>query len=419
MRLWIVNNYSIPPRFGGLVRHYYFSKFLRERGHDVRIITGSQIHNTDKNFADPGKLMKEMVIDGVPYTYVNTMSYTKNNHRRVINILQFTFRCVKVMKQIYDSGEHPDVILASSPLPTSAKTALSFAHKRGIPFVFEVRDLWPQSLVEYGHLEKRPYLKPVVSVLYHLEHALYRDADANVFTMAGGADYIRDRGWDDVDLAKVYQVNNGVDLDEFHTNLKKVHYDDPDLDDPNTFKIVYMGSIRPTYSLDLILDVAKSLIRELPQVRFYMYGGGTEVERLRKRCADEAITNMNIKGRVQKEEIPSILVRADLTLLQNRAVPLLKYGSSNNKLFEYLAAGVPILSTVRSRYSLIKDRHCGIETPNQSMEAIRASIREALSWSEVERAEIKENAQQVAREYDYRALSIKLEGILDHLIQRR
>lgn len=419
MRLWIVNNYSIPPRFGGLVRHYYFSKFLRERGHDVRIITGSQIHNTDKNFADPGKLIKEMVIDGVPYTYVNTMSYTKNNHRRVINILQFTERCVKAMQQIYDTGERPDVILASSPLPTSAKSALRFAKRHQIPFVFEIRDLWPQSLVEYSHLEKRPYLKPIISVLYRLEHALYRDADANIFTMAGGADYIRDRGWDDIDLATVHQVNNGVDLEEFQTNLKNVHYDDPDLDDPTTFKIIYMGSIRPTYSLDLILDVAKSLMSELPQVRFYLYGGGTEVERLRQRCAEEHITNTKIKGRVQKEEIPSILVRADLNLLQNRAVPLLKYGSSNNKLFEYLAAGVPILSTVRSRYSLIHDRHCGIETPDQSIEAIRASIREALAWTDEERASIQQNAQTVAAEYDYRALSVRLEGILENLIQTR
>lgn len=417
MRIWIVNNYSMPPSLGGLVRHHYFSSFLRERGHEVRIITGSQVHNTKINFSEPGKLYIEKEIDGVPYTYVRTVSYTRNNYRRIINMQEFTSRCTRVMEKLYQAGERPDIIIGSSPIPMSASRVMGFAKKKKIPFVFEVRDLWPLTLVEYGKLEKKFYTHPMIQYLYRMEHKLYAGADANIFTMHGGAEYIRDQKWmDDVDLTNIYQVNNGVDLKEFHHNLTHVHYEDPDLDDQATFKVVYMGSIRPAYNLDMILDVAKALREELPQVRFYFYGGGTELERLRDRCLREKITNAKFKGRVKKEEIPSILTRSNLNLLHNRSVSLLRYGTSNNKLFEYLAAGIPILSTANSNYSLVREHFCGLECDNQSIESIKENIHKASQWDRETRKQIFENTQNLVQEYSYRALSIKLEKILEGVL---
>lgn len=412
MRLWIVNNYSVPPKLGGLVRHFYFSKFLMQMGHEVRIITGSQIHNTSTNFAEPGQLMTEKVMDGVPYTFVNTISYNKNNHRRILNMAQFSRRARTVMQRLLASGERPDVILASSPQPISARSALGFAKKEGIPFVFEVRDLWPQSIVDYGYVDHKPYLKPAIQMLYRLEHQLYRDSDACIFTMRGAADYVRDRGWNDVDLENLYHVNNGVDLAEFDQNLAEVHYADPDLDDPQTFKIVYMGSIRPIYRLDQILDAAKEIYASLPHVRFYLYGGGIELERLQARVRNEGIQNVVFKGRVSRTEIPSIVARADVNLIHYRLVDLVQYGTSNNKLFEYFAAGKPVFSTVKSAHSLITLHHCGVETADQEPDTLIRALREAMTWSPEERAEMGKNARRVVEDYDYAALTKKLEKIL-------
>lgn len=419
MRIWIVNNYAIPPRFGGLVRHYYFSKYLRAKGHEVRILTSSQVHNTTYNFVEPGQLMKEVCFDSVPYVYVRTSAYTKNDARRIINMMQFSLRCKRAMEQLYQAGEHPDVIYASSPLPMSSKSAMTFAKKHGIPFLFEVRDLWPQSLVEYGHLQHKIYLKPVIAALYHLEHALYAGADRILFTMEGGSDYIYDKGWDDVDLTKCVHVNNGVDLDEFAHNLDTVHYEDKDLDDPHTFKVIYMGSIRPTYGLDRILEVAKRCKNEMQDVRFYFYGGGTELDRLRHRVQDEAITNVSFKGKVKKQEIPSILTRADVTLAHNRRMPITKYGTSNNKFFEYLASGATILSTVKSNHSLIRQYHLGVETEDQDVETILNAISRLRAMPEAERKATKERAETLAKNFDYRRLTDDLEKILIEMAGNR
>lgn len=418
MRIWIINNYAIPPRFGGLVRHYYFSKFLAQAGHAVRIFTGSQIHNTPHNIADPGKLVKEVDMDGVPYTYVHVMGYAKNNYRRAINILQFPIRTVRAMERFYRAGERPDVIYASSPIPTAGERALAFAKKHAIPFVFEVRDLWPESLVDYGNLQKKIWARPILAALYRLEHYLYKKSDRLLFTMAGGGDYIRDKGWRDVDLTKIHQINNGLDLTEFRENLAHFHYQDADLDDPKTYKILYMGSIRSIYELDKILDAAKLVQEAMPEVRFYFFGQGTELGRLKKRLVEEGIRNASFKGPVPKEMIPSILVRGDLSLLHHRLVHLLHYGTSNNKLFEYLAAGRPILSTVKSAYSLVADHGLGLEVEDQEPETILEGIRKLRALSREEIADIKRRSQALVEKYDYQSLSRDLEAVFQDLLRK-
>ena len=75
MKIWIINHYAIPPSMGGLVRHYYFSKYLQEKGHEVKIFTSSKIHNTNINIIQDKKLFKEQEIDGIKYTFVKNSYY--------------------------------------------------------------------------------------------------------------------------------------------------------------------------------------------------------------------------------------------------------------------------------------------------------------------------------------------------------
>ena len=92
MRVWIINHYAIPPSMGGLVRHYYFSRYLRKMGHDVRIMTASEIHNTDINMIRDGSLYREEMMDGVPYTFLKTRDYSGNGLSRIYNMLEFPVR---------------------------------------------------------------------------------------------------------------------------------------------------------------------------------------------------------------------------------------------------------------------------------------------------------------------------------------
>ncbi len=215
MNVWIVNHYAIPPSMGGLVRHYYFSKYLQKKGHSVKIFTSSKIHNTDINMIRDKSLYREEMEDGVEYTFVRSRDYKGNGMDRVINMMDLPFKTWKAMKRFYKK-EKPDVIYTSSPDLFVALFALLFGRKHKIPVVVEVRDLWPESIVEYNGMSR---MNPIIQVLYQLEKWIYVHADQLIFTMPGGKEYICDKGWTKkVNINKVNHVNNGVDLAELQSD---------------------------------------------------------------------------------------------------------------------------------------------------------------------------------------------------------
>ena len=109
MNVWIVNHYAIPPSMGGLVRHYYFSKYLQKNGHTVKIFTSSKIHNTDINMIRDKSLYKEEIVDGIEYTFVKSRDYRGNGLQRILNMVELPFQMWKTMK-LFFKKEKPDVI---------------------------------------------------------------------------------------------------------------------------------------------------------------------------------------------------------------------------------------------------------------------------------------------------------------------
>ena len=415
MNIWIINNYSTPPSYGGIVRHYYFSKYLTKMGHNVRIITSSQIHNTQVNMTESNQLITEKKMDDVNYTFVRTLSYQKNNWRRIYNMVEFSINCVRVMKKLLKTGENPDIIYTSSPSPFCCYTAMRFAKKRNIPTVFEVRDLWPLSITEYNQSISENNL--AIKVLYAMEKQLYKKADRIIFTMAGGKDYIRDKGWENqISIDKITQVNNGIDLAGFQRNLRHHKLNDPELLEQKKFKIIFTGSIRSAYKLNIILEVAKLCQAKLPFIKFLIYGDGTEKDMLIKLCKENNISNVSFKRRVEKKYIPFILSNANLTLLHSKNVDINKYGMSQNKLFEYLAAAKPVLVTVKSRYSLVEEYNCGIQCQDQEPETIFNAIQSLVKLPADEYEEMSNRAHNVAQEYDYPILTEKLLAIFNELL---
>lgn len=167
----------------GWCRHYYFSKFLRERGHQVRIFTASEIHNTNINMIRDGALYREETMDGVPYTFLKTRDYSGNGLSRIINMLEFPLRIQQAVNRFAKVGERPDVIYTSAPTIFAAASAVIAAKRLKVPCVVEVRDIWPESIVEYKGMSRK---NPVILALYALEKWLYKNADRLIFTMEGG-----------------------------------------------------------------------------------------------------------------------------------------------------------------------------------------------------------------------------------------
>lgn len=406
MKIWIINHYAIPPSMGGLVRHYYFSKYLREKGHDVKIFTSSKIHNTDINMIQDNHLYLEKYMDGVPYTFVKTSDYKGNGIERIINMLQFPIRTWRVCKKF----EKPDVIYTSSPDLFTAFSSVIMAKVLGVKRVVEIRDLWPESIVEYNGMSKK---NPVIQILYQVEKWLYRNADELIFTMAGGKKYLKDKRWTrGINPKKIHHINNGVDLEEFEYNKEHFQIQDEDLNNQNIFKIIYAGSIRKVNNLELVVKTAEKIKDMNPEIKFLIWGDGTEKELLEKRVKELNLNNIVFKGKVEKRYIPYILSKADVNLMQGNFVDLFRYGCSPNKLFDYFAAGRPILSTIESYHDLVRYYKAGMVKATNDDEEVKKMILELFQTPKEERENMGNNAIKCAENYSYEKLTKNLEKIL-------
>lgn len=211
--------------------------------------------------------------------------------------------------------------------------------------------------------------KPVGESAYPGEHWIYKKADALIFTKEGDTDYLKEKGWTteqggDIPLAKCHYINNGVDLRSYEKRIKTEVFVDPDVNDGTKFNVVYAGTIRPVNHVGNLLDAAKEIGKRpgYEDVRFLIFGDGMELPELRIRVEKENLDNVKLKGFVDRKYIPYILSKSSVNML-NYAQDQYNWsrGNSSNKLFEYMASGKPIISTVRMGYSLIRRYGCGAE----------------------------------------------------------
>ncbi|KSV57490.1 glycosyltransferase family 4 protein [Acetivibrio ethanolgignens] len=406
MKVWIINHYAIPPSLGGLVRHYYFSKYLQEKGHEVKIFTASKIHNTDVNMITDNKSYIEKDMDGVIYAFVRTSDYKGNGIDRIINMLQFPIRIWSVCRKF----EKPDVIYTSSPSPLTAVSAVIMAKVLKVKKVVEIRDLWPESIVEYNEISRR---NPIIQILYQLEKWLYKNADELIFTMEGGKKYIKERGWaKEINPQKIYHINNGVDLEEFEYSREHFQIEDEDLENEDIFKVVYAGSIRKVNNLEILIESARLLKQEKSNIKFLIWGDGNEKQELEKQCNKLKLKNIVFKGKVEKKYIPYIVSKADVNFMHGKYTGIMRFGCSSNKLFDYLAAGKTILTDINPSYNLVEKYHCGVTIEGDEPEKIVEKLLELEKERVFLQEKYENNAKELSKKYDFKLLTNKLEEIL-------
>ena len=407
MNIWLINHYAVPPKYYPLARQTYFAKYLMAMGHTVTIFAASSVHNSTMNLITDGRKWREETVDGVHYVYIKCCDYQGSGLKRIYNICEFAWKLPGVCKRF----SKPDAIVATSVPPTSCAMGVHLGRKWGCKTVAEIADLWPESIVAFGIAG--PY-NPAVIALRRLEKWIYKKADAVVFTMEGAYDYIVEQGWEkEIPRSKVHHINNGVDLELFDYNKEHFRVEDPDLDDPNIFKVVYTGSVRRVNNLGLLLDAAKCV--KDPRVKLLIWGDGDEREALEQRVRDEKIANVAFKGKVEKKYVPSIVSRSDLNLVHWEQAPLLKYGVSYNKLFDYMAAGRPIFSTVRPGYSIWEKYDCGRDTEDTRSEPLARELEKMAGLPPEELSRLGENARKGARDYDFRVLTQKLLNVIGEI----
>lgn len=421
MNIWLMNHYASSMYRDKAGRHYWFAKKLEKEGHNVTVFCATTFLNNSENI-DTGKskyLIKDA--DGTPFVFVKTSRYKGNGIDRVKNMVTFFLNLIPSAKKVAKANGKPDVIVASSVHPLTMVAGVLLAKKLKRPCICEIRDLWPEAIFSFGKSKEKSLLG---RILVKGEHWIYKKADALIFTKEGDTDYLKEKGWTtaqggDIDLAKCHYINNGVDLAAYTLQITSEVLQDEDLSDTENFNIVYTGTVRPVNNVGNLLDCAK-ILKNIPgyeKVRFLIFGDGSELEALRKRAADENLDNVKLKGFIARKYMPYILSKSSVNVLNySQNEYNWTRGNSSNKLFEYMASGKPVISTVKMGYSIINKYGCGIELEECSPECLAKAIMRFYDMSSEEYTQMGINAYNGAKDFDFDVLTKKLLAVIEEVV---
>ena len=404
-------------------RHYWFAKQLKEKGYDVTVFCSTTLVSGEEllNTGNEKLIVKEA--DGIPFVFVKTIPAQGNGIKRVENMGLFYKNLFPATKAYAKEHGKPDVIVASSVHPLTMVAGIQIARKMKIPCICEIRDLWPEAIFSFGKTTEKSLIG---RVLIKGEHWIYKRANALIFTKEGDTDYLKERRWTtaqggDIDLGKCHYINNGVDIAACEERSQTMQLDDVDLNDDSKFNVTYVGTIRPVNNVGNLLDTAKLLNDKggYDDVQFLIYGDGSQLAELQERVKNEHLDNVKMKGFVNRQYVPYILSKSSINML-NYAQNQYNWtrGNSSNKLFEYMASGKPIISTVHMGYSIIKRYNCGVELDEDTPEALAKEIMRFHDMKPEERDQIGKNAREGANDFDFSVLTEKLIKVIESVAFR-
>lgn len=418
-KIWIMNHYASEMFRDKAGRHFWFARKLKEKGYNPRVFCANTYHNKAESIPiEKGKYIEKWDED-IPYTFVRTSASIGNGIGRIRNMFLFYFNLFPTAKQIAKQYGKPDLILASSVHPLTLVAGIQIAKKLQIPCICEIRDLWPEAIFSFGRAREKSVLG---KILIAGEHWIYKKADALIFTKEGDTDYLKERKWTieqggDIPLSKCHYINNGVNIEEFERSIIDDRVYDSDLEN-GKFHVVYAGILRPVNDVGKILDCAK-ILEEDEDIQFLIYGSGSQFEMLKNRVEQEHLYNVKMKGFIDRKYIPFVLNHSSINLLNySQSKYNWNRGNSSNKLFEYMASGKPIISTVKMGYDLIERYHCGFSLEEDSAECLANTILKIKNMNQLEYKKMCVAAKSSAKYFDFNVLVKSLSDIIDENLEK-
>jgi len=406
-RLWLFNHYAqkLSER-GGLARHHALSEHLASNGWGVTIIAASTEHPSGrKRFSDflKPRLENEESCD---FFWIPSVEYNGNGWRRMANMALFSVRCL--LPGTFRHLQKPDVILGSSPHPIAAAIGALYAKKHRVPFVYEIRDLWPEVLVAMKRLRRDSI---VAKLLYRLERSLVENADLVVTLAPNTSAYMERRR---LNCRKLIWLSNGVDVDRFDPAPPKK---------AGTFTLMYFGAHGGANGLDTVVRAMKLLEDDPPvgpsPVRLRLVGDGPNKSKLEALANELGLKNIVFEPSIPKTDIPRLASQADAFVFSLIDAPMFEFGISPNKLFEYMAAARPILLSCRASGDPVTASQSGLVIPPESPTALADAIRTLLALPQEERFAMGQRARAYSsRHFSLKSIASALDRELGTLIAR-
>ena len=390
MRVLLLTQWFDPePTFKGLV----FARELVRQGFEVEVVTGFPNYPGGELY--PGykiRLIKRELIDGVQVTRVPL--YPSHGQSAVGRVMNYVSFAAAALAYGVFGAKRPDVIYAYHPPLTVGMAASLIRLFRRVPVVYDIQDMWPDTLRATGMISNHRLL----GVVGGFCKMVYRAVDHIVVLSPGFKPLLIDRGVPEKKIDVIYNwcdeasmVNPAGDLPQ-------------DFPGSETYNIVFAGNMGKAQALDAVLDAAEIVQNKTDRISFVFIGGGVEVDRLKELAKVKALNNVVFLQAVPMAEIGGVLSKADALLVHLRKDPLFII-TIPSKIQAYMAVGKPLLMAVDGDAAdLVKAADCGVLAESENPEAIAGAALKLFAKSSAER----EAMAKRSREYYQSNLSLRV-----------
>ena len=394
MRILLVGDTYPPERAAAAVRASELAERWKRQGHAVTVVTGNPHYPEGRIFPGyPNGLLRRDEVNGVPLQRVFTVPYARSAiARRIVNQILFAF-----LPALLDRAGEADVVVATSPPLTIGVAGWLMARRRGVPLVFDVRDLYPASAVAAGVLESGP----VLSAFEALERFVYARAARIVTATEGLARAIVDGG---VPAARVSPIPNGANTERFRPAPRdpalRARYGIP----ADVFLAGYVGLMGRMHGAEVIVEAA-ALLRDDPRIHFLLVGEGADRARMQARAAEAELSNVTFGASVPAGEVPALLNACDAGVATLAATPLTR-GSLPVKVFEQMACALPVVLAGEGECEeILRGAGVGLTVPPGDAAALSRAVRALADDPAGARAMGEKGRAIVEARYDRRRLA--------------
>lgn len=412
MKILYISQYYPPEMCAPAVRVAELSRAWAKRGHDVTVLTAFPHHpHGSKRKEDEGVLTRRET-DGA-IDVVRTYVFAARNAGFLPRVLSYvSFMLSAILIGTFRVGR-PDVVIATSPQLFTAVAGWWFSLWSGAPFVFEVRDLWPESITTVGAMRE----SLAIRMLRGMAHWLYRTAD-QIVTVGDGYRRRILAGYSGVAPDKIAVVTNGVDLDRFTFRTEDRDRVRAEQGWQNETVVLYLGTHGMAHGLDFVLRAAERL-RGSTDLRFVFMGDGAEKPNLVKMADELQLKNVTFLKPQPANVVAAYYAAADICLVPLRKVDLFD-DVLPSKLFEIMSMQRPaILSVAGDARRLLEAAAAGQFVEPENVEHLCAAI-EAMRSDPEGRAAYGANGRRfVELHFDRSVLARRYLSLLDRVVRER
>jgi hypothetical protein len=403
MNILYIDHYVGSLTLGMQFRPYYLSKEWIKQGHKVTIVAASYSHLRTTQPIIKNDLDEE-IIDGITYLWFKTPKYHTSGIKRVINILTFVFKLFKYSNKLL-LKTLPDVVIASSTYPLDIYPAFRIAKRCKAKLVFELHDLWPLSPMLIGGYSR---YHPFIWLMQKAENFACRKSDCIVSILGNTKDYLIQHG---LKSEKFFHVPNGFSESEVNTEGTPIPEEHEELLErlktESRLIIGYAGGHAPSNALKSFVSASK-YFENKSSISFVLVGKGNQKSELMQIAKINNQKNIYFLPPINKTSIPKLLMKFDLLYAGGTSSILHRYGTSYNKITDYMLAKKPIIFAVDEPNSMIEKVGCGIQIPAENETELVKTIKMFSEMAVEKRTEMGEKGREYAlEELNYSSLAMK------------